>query len=161
MPEMAPLTFLNGAGFTTPPKIIRPARRLQCAVYARQRAGVELFGAAGSWWAQAQGKFNRASAPLIGAVMVLGGTPKGHVAVVSKVLSPVEILVDHANWMNKGEIQIGALVRDVSPNNDWSAVRVWYPPSKGLGNKAYPVRGFILAQAVAPATTPDKLAMLQ
>jgi hypothetical protein len=130
-----------------PPTILRMAQRLQCAVYARMRAGIEIRGAAGSWWGQAQGRYKRADAPQLGAVMVLGGTPKGHVAVVAQVLSPTEILVDHANWMNKGEVEIGALVRDVSAANDWSAVRVWYPPTRGLGNKAYPVRGFILPGA--------------
>lgn len=130
-----------------PPVLVRGVKRLQCAVYARERSGVDLRGAAGAWWNLARGLYNRAATPSLGAVLVLGGTKNGHVAVVSKVLSTRAILVDHANWMNKGEIQLGALMEDVSAKGDWSAVRVWYLPSKGLGRKAYPVKGFILPQA--------------
>jgi hypothetical protein len=130
-----------------PPVLVRGAKRLQCAVYARERSGVELRGAAGAWWNLARGLYDRAATPSLGAVLVLGGTKNGHVAVVSKVLSTSAILVDHANWMNKGEIQLGALIEDVSAAKNWSAVRVWYLPSKGLGAKAYPVKGFILPQA--------------
>lgn len=32
---------------------------------------------------------------------------------------------------------------DVSPGNDWSLVRVWYPPVSGLGQTNYPTFGFI------------------
>lgn len=127
-----------------PPVVLRNGPRLQCAVYARERSGVELRGSAGTWWTKAQGQYRRAKAPEQGAVIVLGGTRHGHVAVVTDVLSSREILVDHANWMNKGEVQLGALMIDVSANNDWTRVRVWYPPTKGLGTKAYPVKGFIL-----------------
>jgi hypothetical protein len=41
-------------------------------------------------------------------------------------------------------------VLDVSPGNDWSAVRVWWPPSGGWGMTVYPTYGFILPQ---PAPT--------
>lgn len=155
--ELAPAPVPELADFTPaattdefafePPVLVRGAKRLQCAVYARERSGIDLRGAAGAWWNMARGLYDRATTPSLGAVMVLGGTPKGHVAVVTKVLSATAILVDHANWMNKGEIQLGALMEDVSAAGDWSAVRVWYLPSKGLGRKAYPVKGFILPQA--------------
>ena len=92
--------------------MVRGAKRLQCAVYARERSGVDLRGAAGAWWNLARGQYDRTAKPAIGAVLVLGGTPKGHVAVVTKMISAREILVDHANWMNKGEIQLGALMED-------------------------------------------------
>jgi len=75
--------------------------------------------------------------------MVLGGTRGGHVAYVSAVLSDREILVDHANWANDGAIHLQAPVRDVSPRNDWSEVRVWHMGSGQLGSRAYPVRTFI------------------
>jgi hypothetical protein len=131
-----------------PPQVMR-GMSLQCAVYARLRSGLNLRGLARSWWGQAQGRYARASAPAVGAVLVLGGTSKGHVAVVAKLISPTQILVDHANWMNRGEVQLGALMEDVSAHGDWSAVRVWYPPIAGLGAKAYPVMGFILPGAAA------------
>lgn len=137
------------------PVIVPIGRGLQCAQYARLRSGLLLSGNAGSWWYLAAGRYKRERTPEPGAVMVMGGTRHGHVAVVVEIRSKREILIDHANWMNRGEIQMGALVRDVSPKNDWSQVRVWYPPINDLGNKAYPVFGFIMNepfQAAAPAT---------
>jgi len=67
----------------------------------------------------------------------------GHVAVVSRVLNSREILVDHANWLNRRNIYHNTLVRDVSPNNNWSAVRVWYSPGNTLGQRTYAAYGFI------------------
>lgn len=148
LPELVELTPVAVDVVITPPKVVR-GTRLQCAVYARERSGLDLRGLARAWWGLAQGRYARAQTPAIGAVLVLGGTARGHVAVVSKVISPTQILVDHANWMNKGEIQLGALMQDVSGRGDWSAVRVWYPPIDGLGTKAYPVVGFILPGAIA------------
>ena len=55
-----------------------------------------------------------------------------------------DIRTNYVAALNRGEIQMGALVRDVSAANDWSQVRVWYPPVNDLGNRAYPVYGFIL-----------------
>lgn len=117
---------------------------LQCAIYARQRTGVSLSGAARVWWDQAEGLYERTHTPQPGAIMAMGGTSAGHVAVVARVLSAREILIDHANWMNRGEIQTGALAVDVSEANDWSRVRVWHVPSNQLGLRPYPVIGFII-----------------
>jgi hypothetical protein len=127
-----------------PPRIDRSGSPIQCALYARARTGIALFGAARAWWAQAEGRYQRTHTPQAGAVMAMGGTPGGHIAVVARVLSPREILIDHANWMGQGEVMTGALAVDVSAANDWSEVRVWHPPSNGLGQRAYPVQGFIL-----------------
>ena len=65
------------------------------------------------------------------------------VAVVRRILSSREILVDQANWLNQGQIHISTPVRDVSTNNDWSAVRVWYIPGDTYGTRHYPAHGFI------------------
>jgi surface antigen len=143
------------------PVIVAVGGGLQCATYARMRSGLTISGNAGQWWYLAAGRYKRDRKPEPGAVMVLGGTRHGHVAVVVELRSKREVLVDHANWMNRGEIQMGALVRDVSPANDWTQVRVWYPPIDDLGNKAYPVYGFILNepfQAALPA--PQRYAAL-
>ena len=126
------------------PVIVPVGGGLQCATYARMRSGLSIMGNAGQWWHLAAGRYKREHVPEPGAVMVMGGTRHGHVAVVVEVRSRREILIDHANWMNRGEIQMGALVRDVSAKNDWSQVRVWYPPVNDLGNTPYPVFGFIL-----------------
>jgi hypothetical protein len=57
------------------------------------------------------------------------------------------VLIDHANWSliggRRGQIERGAKVLDVSANGDWSAVRVYYAPTKGLGTSTYPLFGFI------------------
>jgi hypothetical protein len=34
---------------------------------------------------------------------------------------------------------------DVSPQGDWSRVKVWYASNGGLGTSTYPVNGFIYA----------------
>lgn len=116
---------------------------LQCAIYARQRTGLALTGLAREWWPQAEGRYRRSHTPAVGAVIVMGGTSSGHVAVVTRVINSRQILVDHANWLNTGEIITGALMQDASQANDWSAVRVWHPPTNTLGLTPYPVFGFV------------------
>ncbi|WP_141563132.1 CHAP domain-containing protein [Teichococcus rhizosphaerae] len=127
-----------------------------CVPYARARSGVELHGDAGTWWEAASGRYARGHSPRPGSVLVLrpaGRMRDGHVAVVSRVLSAREIRVDHANWASgssKGRIALDQPVMDVSPRNDWSLVRVWYPPARSYGVTAYPAAGFVHGgQAVA------------
>jgi len=130
------------------PKIVTPRRPLQCVPYARMVSGINLRGDAHTWWDQAEGRFQRGSEPAPGAVMVVRGshkTPLGHVAVVTKILNEREILVDHANWLNNERIHLATPVIDVSPNNDWSAIRVWYTPGSRYGANVYPLAGFIYA----------------
>ena len=150
VPEAFAPSFMPTAPLLVAPPEVTRVGRLQCAVYARERSGVFLSGRAGSWWAKARNLYERSKAPAEGAVIVLGGTKSGHVAVVSHVISATQILVDHANWSNRGEIITGALMVDVSPNNDWSRVRVWHPPTDTLGMRRYPVFGFILPVRVSP-----------
>lgn len=127
-----------------------------CVPYARARSGIELYGDAGTWWEAASGRYARGAAPRPGSVLVLrpsGRMRDGHVAVVARVLSAREIRVDHANWASggaKGRIALDQPVLDVSPRNDWSLVRVWYPPVRDYGVTAYPAAGFVHGgQAVA------------
>ncbi|MGE0046399.1 MAG: CHAP domain-containing protein [Hyphomonadaceae bacterium] len=129
-------------------RIDRSGAPLQCAIYARNRTGISLSGDARNWWPQAQGRYRRSHTPEAGAVMVMDGTASGHVAVVARVISSREILIDHANWMGSGEIITGALAVDASPNNDWTQVRVWHPPTNALGLRPYPVYGFVHPGAV-------------
>lgn len=119
---------------------------LECAVYARERSGVSIYGDARTWWAQAEGEYRRASRPSEGAVIVMGGTEGGHVGVVAHVIDKRRILIDHANWMGGGEVITNALVEDASPAGDWSAVRVWNVEVDALGGSAYPVLGFVLPE---------------
>ncbi|HMB76777.1 MAG TPA: CHAP domain-containing protein [Kiloniellaceae bacterium] len=119
---------------------------LQCVPYARAQSGIEIYGNAWTWWQSAKGQFRRDRTPQRGAVLVLSRsahTRFGHLAVVADVIGPREILVDHANWLNKGNIHRMTPVYDVSAANDWSAVRVWYIPGRQLGQRVYPAEGFI------------------
>jgi hypothetical protein len=48
--------------------------------------------------------------------------------------------VDHANWASgaaRGRVARNQPVMDVSPNNDWSLVRVWYPRIDDWGASNY------------------------
>lgn len=132
------------------PRIVAPRKPLQCVPYARMVSGIALRGDAHTWWKNAEGRFRRGHHPSPGAVVVIKGggkTPLGHVAVVTKILNEREILVDHANWLNNEQIHLATPVIDVSPANDWSAIRVWYTPGNQYGAHVYPVAGFIYPDA--------------
>ena len=126
---------------------------LSCVPYARLRSGLNLRGHAWTWWDAAAGRYGRDSRPSPGSVLVIDRTGRlrdGHVAVVSRVMSSREVRVDHANWASgrdKGTVVRDQPVVDVSADNDWSLVRVWYPPAGALGATAYPVRGFVQVRA--------------
>ena len=45
------------------------ARFWQCAPYAREISGIQIFGNANTWWSQAAGKYERGNAPKVGAVL--------------------------------------------------------------------------------------------
>ena len=66
-----------------------------------------------------------------------GRLPSGHVAVVSQVLGRRQILVTQANWVHH-RVSEDQPVIDVSAANDWSVVRVWWPPSGEMGVTEYP-----------------------
>lgn len=120
-----------------------------CVPYARSRSGIGLAGDAWQWWDAASGRYGRGHAPRLGAVLVLMRTsrlPQGHVAVVSRVVSPQEIRVDHANWASgrgKGRVARDQPVEDLSPGNDWSLVRIWYPRANNWGSTNWPAYGFV------------------
>ena len=126
----------------------------QCAPFAREISGIQLFGRAAAWWAQAEGRYDRGNAPRVGSVLSfksVGRMPAGHVAMVSEVVSERVIRITHANWSpingRRGQVEHDVEVMDVSPANDWTQVRVWYAPLQGLGTSAYPTNGFIYATA--------------
>jgi surface antigen len=127
-------------------EIARPDHPLQCVPYARQRSGIALYGDAYTWWSKAAGRFERGATPKSGAVMVLSGYAgpnRAHVAVVRELVSAREIKVDHANWLDDGQIYLDDPVIDVSEDNSWSAVRVWNIRAGAWGGRVYPVQGFI------------------
>jgi hypothetical protein len=119
--------------------------RVECAPFARHLTGVALRGPAADWWWEAEGRYQRATAPAVGSVLVLQRSrrlPYGHVAVVSRVLSSREVMVTQANWV-RDRITEDQPVIDVSPRGDWSQVRVWWPPSAQMGTAEYAAFGFI------------------
>jgi len=136
---------------------------LQCAPFARQISGIELYGNAGTWWSQAQGRYERGHEPRVGAVLAFSSSrsmPVGHVAMVSKVVSDREVLLTHANWSYRGGIERNVRAVDVSPNNDWTDVRVWYGPIGDLGQRSNSAFGFIYPEEATPAAkAPIRIAM--
>jgi hypothetical protein len=122
----------------------KPSAAANCALYARGVTGVALFGAAGGWWAEAQGRYERGQVPAVGSILVFKRTqriPSGHVAVVARIVNAHEILVDHANWYH-GTVSRGMSVIDTSPANDWTSVAVLHTPS-GTHGADYPTYGFV------------------
>jgi CHAP domain len=119
---------------------------VECAPFARALTGVRLSGDAEDWWREAAGRYRRTSSPAVGGILVLhssGRLPYGHVAVVTRVMSGRQVLVTQANWVHH-RITEDQPVIDVSPANDWTVVRLWWPPSGQMGITDYPVLGFIL-----------------
>ena len=122
---------------------------LQCVPFARAASGIELKGNAANWWEAAAGVYERGSRPEPGSVLnfrATGHMRLGHVAVVAAVIDGREIEVDHANWAGagafKGGVARGVHVVDVSPDNDWSEVRVALGGGGDYGS-TYPTYGFI------------------
>lgn len=150
--ELAPRPAL----FRTPsPDVVAVALKKQnwtCVSYVQEYSNIDLRGDGWQWWRNAEGRYQRGSAPKIGAVLVLKRTKQmssGHVAIVSEIIDKRTILVDHANWgwsrSTRGKIHLGMKVIDVSPKNDWSQTRFWYEPGDTLGSRVYPANGFIYA----------------
>ena len=122
---------------------------LQCVPFARAASGIELKGNAVNWWDAAAGVYQRGARPEPGSVLNFranGHMRLGHVAVVTAVANSRDISIEHANWAgpgaNKGGVARNIPVEDVSPNNDWSEVRVGLGRSGDFGS-VYPTYGFI------------------
>jgi surface antigen len=131
----------------------------QCVPFARLMSGIQIFGDAWTWWSQAAGRYQTGFVPKAGAVLCFRPTGKmrlGHVAVVSQVLTDRVIQITHANWSlidgDRGHVERNVTVVDVSPQGDWSLVKVWNDPSRNLGSTTYPTYGFIYQDPAAAAT---------
>jgi surface antigen len=123
---------------------------ISCVPYARSVTGMDISGNAHLWWANAAGSYARGQRPERGSVLAFrssGGMRMGHVAVVSRLVSSREVLIDHANWegpgIRKGTVIRGASVVDVSDRNDWSEVRVQVGRDDDAYGRTYPTYGFI------------------
>ena len=134
------------AAVAAAPSVETPLHRLFCVEYARMRSGLAVFGDAKHWWERAKNLYARLPQPVEDAVMVFSGSKRlrrGHVAVVTDIVNPRQIIIDQANWQNKGEIDHATPVLDVSAANDWSLVRVWNMRSGTFGTHVYAISGFI------------------
>jgi surface antigen len=124
--------------------------------FARLISGVQIFGDAYTWWRQAIGKYETGFQPKAGAVLCFKPTARmklGHVAVVSQVLTDRIVQITHANWSpiegSRGKVEKDVTLVDVSPQGDWSQVKVWYDPNRDLGGSTYATEGFIYPDAKA------------
>ncbi|OYY89647.1 MAG: amidase [Sphingomonas sp. 28-66-16] len=122
----------------------------ECVPFARTVSGVQIYGDAWTWWDQAKGRYQRGERPQIGAVLVFARSPRlprGHVAVVSRVVDSRVLMITHANWSRfdgeRGHVERDVTLFDVSPRGDWSEVKVWYRDNRALGSTTYPIAGFI------------------
>lgn len=131
--------------FSPSARIVTAGRRLQCVAYARRHSDISIRGDAWTWWRAAAGRYERGTRPEVGSVLVFKRKrgSRGHLAVVRRVVGEREIVVDHANWLNRGRIHLDTPVRDESPGNDWSVLRVWYTPGGVWGKSRYRAYGFI------------------
>ncbi|MEM1052801.1 MAG: CHAP domain-containing protein [Pseudomonadota bacterium] len=134
------------------PLAAQSAAYLQCVPVARELSGIQIYGDARTWWDQADGKYSRGQRPQKGAVMVFKphrSMRLGHVAYVSEVVDTRTVRLTHANWSRingkRGQIERNVPAIDVSPNNDWSEVRVWYHPLQAPGGTHWPLHGFVYA----------------
>jgi hypothetical protein len=165
--SLAPQSFerLPDVAYEPTAYVADAAAGLQCVPFAREESGVEIYGNANTWWAQARAGYERSRAPEEQAVMVLRGyatDARGHVAVVREIVSPRLLIVDHANWLNGGEVTRNVPVRDVSAAGDWSQVQVWNVVGQHWGGRKYNVQGFIqnLVQDVRDQVAAEQAAPL-
>jgi surface antigen len=124
------------------------AHVIQCVAFAKQDAGIVISGNARDWWYNAEGTYQRGHAPESGSVLAFSATgrmPLGHVAVVSDVVDSRTITIDQSHWGGPG-IARDIEVKDVSENNDWTAVRVQLGHGGDFGS-IYPTHGFIYPRA--------------
>lgn len=159
-----PRTQLTARNVTEQRQIQRVAalkaqgRRWSCVPFARELTGFQITGDAWRWWDASAGRYNRGRMPVAGSVIVLkryGSMRRGHVAVVRRVVSSREIIVDQANWAPRGRVNEPARVIDVSAKNDWSQTRFWHQPTGQMGTTVYPTYGFIYAPNTQVAERAD------
>lgn len=135
---------------------------IQCVAYAKTASDVVLHGNARDWWHNAAGVYERGSAPEAGSVLNFRGVrrmPLGHVAVVRNVINSRTIIIDQSHWAQNG-VSHNTPVIDVSPNNDWSAVRVALNNNSGSFGSIYPTYGFIYGRRPGSAPEPKNDVML-
>jgi hypothetical protein len=124
---------------------------LQCVSFARAVSGIDIHGDAWTWWNAAAGHYRRGQTPEVGSVLVLkpsGAMKLGHVSVVVELQDARHVLVSHANWGyqvdTRGVIHERMPIVDVSPNNDWSSIKLMN--RYGSFGGPFPAYGFVYQQ---------------
>lgn len=136
-----PLVALLWMGISAP----TTAHAQMCVKIARSLTHLNIRGDAWMWWQNAAGQYDRSTRPTVGSVLVFkrsGRMPRGHVSTVSAVINNRVVRVDHS-WLDGEGMVRGMRVVDISPDNDWSNVRVWHPHTDSLGMRTYTAYGFI------------------
>jgi len=129
-------------------RVASAAHVIQCVAFAKWDTGMDLSGNARDWWGRAAGTYERGNRPESGSVLAFRANermPLGHVAVVSGTVDSRTIVIDQSHWNSRG-IARDVEVKDVSENNDWTAVRVQLGHGGGFGS-IYPTHGFIYPRA--------------
>ncbi|MCP1243600.1 CHAP domain-containing protein [Acetobacter lambici] len=132
---------------------------IQCVAYAKSASDVVLHGNARDWWHNAAGVYDRGLEPKAGSVLNFRATrrmPLGHVAVVRNIVDSRTIVIDQSHWAQAG-ISRNVSVIDVSPNNDWSAVRVALNNNANSYGSIYPTYGFIYPRSAGKDAAPASL----
>lgn len=117
---------------------------------------VELPGDAWTWWDQAKGRYDRGQRPRVRAVIALPrqpSLPSGLVAVVSRIIESRVLMLDHARWPEASAEGESITLFDVSPNNDWTTIKVYQRSGATVGGRTYQVYGFIYPPRAAKATS--------
>jgi surface antigen len=137
---------------------------ISCVPYARAVTGMDVSGNGRDWWHGAAGRYARGHRPQEGSVLAFpgsGGMRMGHVAVVSRVVHPRLIEIDHANWggpgIRRGTVMRDVRVVDVSPDNSWTRVRVQVGWDRETFGREYPTYGFIHNRPVMASADDDMI----
>jgi surface antigen len=136
-----------------------PSSAGNCAAWARNETGVDFMGNAGGWWNEAEGRYARGHSPAEGAILVFKRSrqmPSGHVAVVSAIVGPHEILIDHSNWY-RGRVTRRVSAIDTSPEHNWTTVAV-IDLGSGKYGRDNPTYGFIYRKTGPREIAPDIVA---
>ncbi|MDG6094336.1 CHAP domain-containing protein [Acetobacter sp. AN02] len=121
------------------------AHVIQCVAFVQNESEVQLHGNARDWWYNAEGVYARGAAPEVGSVMnfrPIRRMPLGHVALVTGIEDSRTVIIDQSHWGQSG-ISRDVRVIDVSPDNDWSQVRVALNGDSSRYGSIYPIYGFI------------------
>ncbi len=131
---------------------------IQCVGYVHLSTDFKIHGNAKDWWPRAAGLYARGNKPEVGSILSFRPThrmPLGHVAVVRRQVDSRTIYIDQSHWAADG-ISYNVRVVDVSPANNWTAVRVALNGDRTRLGSIYPTNGFIYHRpegSLPPLTT--------